>query len=84
MTIPASLDTIPINAILPLMWERLEGSRFYIGSTCVGTLEGSRELGYIYRPIANGRNRGNGYARNITRALSRLRNEYWYRTGRGI
>jgi hypothetical protein len=69
------ITNIPLNALRPNRWERIEGDSFYIGSTCVGTLEGSRETGYIIRP-SNG---GNAYSPNLTRAFRILRNSYWYR-----
>ena len=70
---------IPLNAIFPNMWERVENNRFYIGSNYVASFNGNRDTGYI---ISYQDSSGNGYAPNITRALRKMRVVFW--AGRGL
>ncbi len=70
------INNIPINALIPTCWERIEDNRFYVGSAYAGSLDGSRDTGYLIQPVHG----GNGYADNLTRAIRRLRNIYWYHT----
>ena len=69
---------IPTNAISALRWERIQGDRVYIGNHLAATLEGDRERGFIIRYPHK---EGNGYAPNITRALRKIRIDYWARRG---
>ena len=71
------ITNIPLNAILPGMWERIDGNRFFIGSHYVASLEGDRERGYLITYP----NRTNGYAPNITIALRKMRIVYWAEQG---
>ena len=69
---------IPTNAISALSWERIQGNKVYIGNHLAGTLEGDAERGFIIRyPYKE----GNGYAPNITRALRKIRINYWASRG---
>ena len=69
---------IPINAMYAIRYERIQGDRVYIGNRIAATLEGDRERGFIIRyPDQN----GNGYAPNITRALRKIRINYWASRG---
>ena len=70
--------SVPTNAISALRYERIQGNKVYIGNHLAGTLEGNKELGFIIRfPNRN----GNGYAPNITRALRKIRINYWASRG---
>ena len=69
---------VPLNAMRPTRWERLEEDRFYIGSHLAGTLIGDRERGYL---INYPDSTGNGYAPNLTRALRKMRVVFWASRG---
>jgi len=75
------MDSIPMNALNPMRWERIEGNedsfdegRFYIGSHLAGTIVGSRETGYIAYPT----NRNcHFWSDNLTKTIRRLRTVWW-------
>lgn len=69
---------VPLNAIRPTSWERLENNNFYIGCHLVGTLEGDQKRGYL---ITYPNSVGNGYAPNLTRALRKMRIVFWAERG---
>ncbi len=68
-THPASANMVPEN------WERMAGNKMYTGSDYVGMIDGSRELGWMWKSVtgANGRNKSIGTAVRILRRL------YWRR-----
>ena len=63
------------QALKPLLWERVQGQGFYIGTHLAGTFIGDRELGYIHRSTMYG---GHGYSRSFTSTIRILRKQYWY------
>ena len=68
------IHNIPLNALRPQRWERLEGNNFFIGSHLAGTLQGDRVRGYIAYPAGS---RIHFWSQNITKTIRRLRSHYW-------
>ena len=69
---------VPINALRPHMWERVVDGKFYIGDFYVGSFEGNNTDGYM---VTFDGLHGYAWAPTITRALRKLRIDYWARKG---
>ena len=57
---------VPLNAMRPTRWERLEEDRFYIGSHLAGTLRGDRARGYLINYLEENESSLLGKPRTLT------------------